>query len=214
MKTPLNLTLAVSLLVSPFALANQALRDDPAYLNIDEVIDREKAKPTVNVNLPKFLLNNAIKDFELEKDSPLAAAGVDLKEIIEGIKLVRLMVIEGDESNEAYLNQAVATLRKTLESQWTPIVSVPDDGVGVYAMSDASGETMAGLALLVQDDEDIVVANLVGELPIGKLLGMAARLGGDLEDLVPPELLEQLAGMHENKEGVVETGDDAVVEKE
>src|SRR5262249_24295925 len=76
-----------------------------------------------------------------------------------------------------------------LEKKWTTIVSVPEEKehVGVYAMSDATGESTTGLAVLVYDDSDVVIGNIVGHIGIGKLIQIASQSGK-----VPKDLLKKL----------------------
>ncbi len=53
-------------------MAQQDLKEDPAYLPIDEVLDLQVAKPEVNVNLPRFLINNALSEFDGGPNNPFA----------------------------------------------------------------------------------------------------------------------------------------------
>jgi hypothetical protein len=179
MNTLSKTTLIAMLLSGPIVGAAQgALKADPAYLRIDDAINLSIAKPEVNVNLPKFLLTNAASEFKGGPDDPFAKIGINVNDLIKDIKLIRVMVIEASEESEAHLNKATAKLRADLESNWISIVSVPGDNVGIYAMSDKSGENMAGLALLINDGGDVIIGNVVGNLPIGKILKIAASMGG------------------------------------
>ncbi|MBT5708213.1 MAG: DUF4252 domain-containing protein [Verrucomicrobia bacterium] len=174
-----QITAIAMLLTGPIVGAAQsALKADPAYLRIDEAINLSIAKPEVNVNPPKFLLTNAASEFKGGPDDPFAKIGINVNDLIKDIKLIRVMVIEASKESEAHLNKGTAKLRSDLESNWTSIVSVPEDNVGIYAMSDKSGENMAGLALLINDGGDVIIGNVVGNLPIGKILKIAASMGG------------------------------------
>lgn len=65
------------------------------------------------------------------------------------------------------------------------------DQKGIYVRSDPAGESMAGLALIVQDDREIVIVNVVGKVAIAKLLEIAShadKLPNNLK-----ELLKQLS---------------------
>ena len=175
-----NLTLAVLIIASPFAAQSQQnLKSDPAYLNIDGAINLEIAQPEVNVNLPRFLLKNAVSEFDGGDGDPFAKVGVNVSELIKDIKLIRVMVIEANEKSKTHLNQATAKLRSSLEKNWMPIVNIPEENIGIYALSDKSGEEMAGLALLINDGGDVIVGNIVGNLPLGKILKIAASMGGE-----------------------------------
>jgi hypothetical protein len=123
--------------------------------------------------------------------------GIDFKDLIKGIELIRVVVIESNDKNKEQINKGVATLRKQLEANWTPIVSVPEEGVGIYGLSDESGESMAGIAILVNDGGDVVIGNLVGEISIGKVIKIATQM-----KTLPPGLMEKLTGFNnaESKE--------------
>lgn len=191
--TTQSIALALLLSCPAVGLAQADLKSDPAYLPIDKVLDLEIARPEVNINLPRFLLNDAAAEFDGGKDDPLAATGINFSELIQDIKMIRVVVIEATEDNRAHIDKGVKTLRKELESKWTAVISVPDDGVGIYALGNESGEGMAGLAVLVQDDEDVVIANLVGRISLGKVVKIASQVNA-----IPPEVLEKLSGMSEN----------------
>jgi hypothetical protein len=159
-----------------FGQTQGALEKEPAYLAIDQAIDFKTIRPEVNVNLPHFLLQDAVSEFNGGKDDPFAGTGINISELVKEIKLIRVVVIQAKETNRAALVKGVATLRATLESKWTPIATVPEDNVGVYALSDASGEKMAGLAVLIQDKNEAVIANIVGHVSIAKIVKVASNM--------------------------------------
>jgi Domain of unknown function (DUF4252) len=183
------------LTAAPLASFGQpSWQKDPAYLPIDKVLDLKTIKPEVNVNLPRFLLQNVVTGLTNGPGGPLAGTGIDLADLLKDVKLIRVVVIEGKKNDREALDKGVKTLRAELESKWTPIVSVPNDNVGVYAMGTESGDSMAGLAVLVYDHGEAVIGNVVGQVSIGKLIQMATRMrglrGGKLHDL-----LQNLGGM-------------------
>lgn len=175
------------------SLAQGKLKEDPAYLDIDGAIDFSVVKPEVNVNLPKFMLMDVVSEFDGGEGDPFAKLGLNIRDVVKDVKLIRVAVIEASEKDRKALTAGAEKLRKHLEAEWLPVVSVPEEKVGIYVMSDASGEKMAGLALLVDEGDSVVIGNVVGGLPLGKLLKMAVSLGAggdfDLE-----EVLEQIAG--------------------
>ena len=193
------LTLALFIACPLFSRAQSSLEKDPAYLPIDQAIDLKAIQPEVNVNLPRFLLQDAVTELHGGPDDPLVGTGIDLADLVKDIKLIRVLVIEAKETNRAALDKAVATLRTTLESKWTPITTVSDDKekVGVYALGDPSGEKMAGLAVLVHDGRDAVIVNIVGRVSIGKIVKVASHM-----HKFPKDLLKKLmeAGNPENDE--------------
>jgi hypothetical protein len=169
-------------------LAQGNLENDPAYLAIDKAFDLKAIRPEVNINLPRFMLQDALADLNGGPEDPFAKSGVNLSELVKDIKLIRVVVIEANDTNRPALTKGVAALRNTLENKWTPVVTVPDENIGVYALGDPSGETMAGLAVLIHDDGDAVIANIVGRVSLGKLVKAASKM-----DKFPKDLLKKLS---------------------
>lgn len=180
------LTLAL-LAACPLARGGDgSIESDPSYLPIDKLLDLKANPPQVNVNLPRFLLKDAISGLTNAPGNPLA--GTDLADLVKDVKLIRVVVIEV-KTNRAELDKSMKALRATLDSKWTPIVNVPENNVGVYAMGDPSGETTAGIAVLVYDHGQAVIVNIVGHVSIGKLIKFAVQT-----NKLPKELLKQLQG--------------------
>lgn len=191
--------------IASTALAQGDLKDDPAYLDIDAAIDLTEITPEVNVNIPRFLLNTALSEFTGGKDDPLAKLGVNLKELTQDVKLIRVVVIDGKDHNGEEIRAGVERLKSQLAEDWVPIVAVPKDNVFIYARSDASGEQLAGAALIVADGNDLVIGNLVGNVPLGKIAMIAAKLGQDDIEEIMKQLTEGVAAGEEGE--VVESKD-------
>jgi hypothetical protein len=185
-----SLTLAL-IAASPLAGFGQAsIETDPAYLHIDKVLDLKAIPPQVNVNLPRFLLKDALSGLTNAPDNPLAKAGIDLPDLLKDVKLIRVVVIEATTNNRLALDKSMKELRAELDGKWTTIVSVPESNVGVYAVGDPAGESMAGIAVLVYDNGEAVIANVVGHISIGKLIKIATQSGK-----LPKDLLKTLQGI-------------------
>jgi Domain of unknown function (DUF4252) len=186
-KLVVSLTLA-AMAACPLAGFGQAnIQSDPAYLPIDKVLDLKAIPPQVDVNLPPFLLKDALSGLNATN---LGDSGKDLTDLVKDVKLVRVVVIEVKKSNRAALDKAIKALRAELDSKWTAVVSVPEDNVGIYVKSDEKGEAVAGVAVLVYDGENAVIGNVVGNISIGKLIKIATQSGK-----LPKGLLKQLNGI-------------------
>lgn len=185
----LTLAIATACPIAGFAQKSQNLESDPAYLGIDKVFDLKTVQPEVNVNLPRFLLLDVASGFDGGPDDPFAGTGLNIGDLIKEIKLIQVVVAEATEKNRPALEDGVRKLRAKLESGWTPIVVVPEDNVNIYARSDESGESMAGIALLIYDGDDAVIANVVGRVSIGKLVQTATKI-----DKFPKDILKKLMG--------------------
>ena len=184
--TLLTLTLLVGRPVTGFS--QTSLESDPAYLPVDKAIDLKAIPPQVNVNLPRFLLKDAISGLSNAPGNSLAGMGIDVADLVKDVKLIRVVVIEAAKTNRAALDKGVKTLRAELDAKWTAIVNVPEDNVGVYAMGDPSGESVAGVAVLIYDNGEAVIVNVVGHVSIGKLIQIASQ-----SNKLPKDLLKALS---------------------
>lgn len=165
------------------------LEKDPAFLAIDKALDLKAVHPQVNVNLPKFLLKDAISGLN---DTNFGSLGPELAELVKDVKLIRVVVFEADGDQAESLEKGLKILQAELDAKWTTILKVPEENINIYAKSDASGESMAGVALLINDRGDAVVANLVGNVSLGKLIKLAMQ-----SKKLPKDLLQKLSGIGE-----------------
>jgi hypothetical protein len=194
------LTVALVAACPAASLAQTNLESNPAYLAIDKAFDFATIKPQVNINLPKFLLKDALADLDGGKNDPFAASGIKISELIQDITLIRVVVIEGHRQHSEAIADGVAALKAMLEKKWTPITVVAEknESVGIYAMSDPSGESTAGFAFLVHEGAgDTVIANIVGRVSLGKIVKAASQM-----NKFPKDLLKKLTNA-----AAVETGD-------
>jgi hypothetical protein len=176
-------------------IAQNNLENDPAYLAIDKAFDFKAIKPEVNINLPKFLLKDALADLDGGKNDPLAGTGINISELIQDIKLIRVVVMEGKKTHSEAVDKGVAALQSTLEKKWTPItvVSEQNEKVGIYAISDPTGESTAGLAVLIHEKGgDTIIANIVGRVSLGKIVKAASKM-----DKFPKDILKKLTAAAE-----------------
>src|SRR5947208_8464866 len=95
------------------AFAQASVENDPAYLPIDKVLDLKTIRPEVNINLPRFLLKDALSELKgLGTNSMLE--GIDIADLIKDVKLIRVVVVEANQTNRPALEKAVKTLREEL----------------------------------------------------------------------------------------------------
>jgi hypothetical protein len=187
-----TLTLALATACQLAVFGEGTLENDPAYLAIDKALDLKTIKPEVNINLPRFLLQDVASDFNGGTNDPLAGTGINFADLVKDVQLIRVVVIEAKTNDRAALEEGVKTLRSELDAKWTPVVSVPEknDSVGIYAMGDPKGQSMAGLVVLVHDGGDTVIVNIVGHVSIGKLIRIATHMHA-----LPKDLLQKLGGL-------------------
>ena len=204
MKILIAILMFAALTACPLAgHADNSIESDPAYLPIDKAIDLKAIPPQVNVNLPRFLLKDALSGLTNMPNNPLAASGIDLGDVLKDVKLIRVVVMEIAKTNRSSVEKSVKALRNELDSKWTSIVSVPDEksSVGVYAMGDPSGESAAGIAVLVADEGNVVIVNIVGHVSIGKLMKIAMQ-----SNKLPKNLFKQFQGGNGGQQGVTVSG--------
>jgi hypothetical protein len=173
--------LTVILGIANIGMAQQpgAPAGNPAYLNIDQAFDLSKIQPTVNVNIPKFLLDNILSQLDGGPDDPFAGIGINIADLTQGIQHIRVVVFEvKDPEKQKIVNSGIDKLKKSMSSKWMPIVNVPDGNVTVFAMGDETGKRLAGLAMMVAEKDSAVVGNIVGEVQIGKIIAAAGKMAG------------------------------------
>ena len=78
--------------LSTIGLAQETVlpEQNPAYLNINEAFDFSVAKPVVNINLPKFLLDNMLSQMDSGPDDPFAKTGINISELTKDIQLLHI----------------------------------------------------------------------------------------------------------------------------
>ncbi len=167
-----------------FGQSSNSIESDPAYLPIDKLLDLKAIPPQVDVNLPRFLLKDALSGLTNGSMNALAKNGIDIGDLIKDVKLIRVVVIETSKTNRAALAKSMKELRSTLSSKWTAVVNVPEDNVGIYAMPDASGESNTGVAVLIFEENEAVIVNVVGHVSIGKLMQIATQSNKLPKDLL------------------------------
>src|SRR5215470_10258650 len=80
-----------------------SVEKDPAYLPIDKVLDLKTIRPEVNVNLPRFLLKDALSDLNGANG---ASPGLDIADLVKDVKLIRVVVIAVNETNRPAVDKA------------------------------------------------------------------------------------------------------------
>ena len=65
-----------------------SVENDPAYLPIDKVLDLKTIRPEVNLNLPRFLLKDALSELNSSTNG-LAVEGMDIADLIRDGKANR-----------------------------------------------------------------------------------------------------------------------------
>jgi hypothetical protein len=202
------LALVFGVAVMGMAQGAGALGDNPAYLNIDNAFDFSKIKPTVNFHMPKFLLNNLMSQMNGGPDDPFAGTGINIADLMRDIQLIRVVVFETkDSGSQEIVGSGIQKLKKSMNSKWMPIVNVPDGNVTVFAMGDETGQKLAGLAIMVAEKNSVVIGNIIGDVPIGKIIAAANKIAANSKGKPgAPGILEKLIGGFQSKTASPDSG--------
>lgn len=174
-------------------LTQKNIKNHAAYLPLDELLDLQNTKPEVNINLPKFLLKEAAEGLDSDPKNGLGEMGIELSSLVKDIDLIRLIVIGTEEAQKTNVSNGIKALRTQLNDEWMSIISVPDGGVGIYAKTNDTGETMEGISALISNGDDAVIINIVGRVPLAKIIQIAGSM-----NKLPKDFLKNLgnfAGM-------------------
>jgi hypothetical protein len=114
--------------------------------------------PKVEVMLEKPLLQ-ILKAASSEQDP-------DFAELVDGISLIRVQVFEDlkdiSEETPGKIDNLVTSLKE--KQGWTPIVRVKEKGETVNILMKIAGSRVQGFSLVVQDGNELVFINIVGDL--------------------------------------------------
>src|SRR5947209_3893060 len=92
------------------AFAQASVENDPAYLPIDKVLDLKTIRPEVNLNLPRFLLKDALAEL-VSSTNGSSVEGIDIADLIKEVKLIRVVVIEVKHTIRTAVDKAVKALQ-------------------------------------------------------------------------------------------------------
>jgi hypothetical protein len=123
--------------------------DSPGLMATDRVIALSLGP--VPLRLARIILD--------EDEDPEAAM------LLKELDAVRVYVYEIDRSPALVKQRMDSTAKRLQESGWQPVVAVRGDGELVRVMFRMQGdELIRGMVVMVQDDEELVLINLIGDL--------------------------------------------------
>jgi hypothetical protein len=103
----------------------------------------------------------------------------DIGPMMKGLRAARVYIYEVDDA-ERVAQRIAATQSELMADGWLPIVTVREDGdrVAVLTHADRDGD-LRGMAVIVQDSEDLVLVNLIGDIHPEQFNEYMAKLGVD-----------------------------------
>jgi hypothetical protein len=109
----------------------------------------------------------------VEKEQP------EIAKTIRSVESIRVNVIGLTGENRDEMKKRVQKIRSDLDAKgWERNVNVQDKGgedVGVYTRT-RGGEALAGLAIIVIDKDDVVLANIVGDIKPSQVAALGESL--------------------------------------
>ena len=147
--------LGTSLLVGCGITGN--MRGDPGYAAFDSpgLLDTDRV---VALSLGRWPLRLARIVIDNDED-PEAAL------FLKHLDAVRIYVYEIDRNPELVKQRMESTAGRLELIGWQPVVAIRDDGELVRVMFKMTGdESIRGMVVMVQDEEELVLINLIGDL--------------------------------------------------
>jgi hypothetical protein len=105
--------------------------------------------------------------------------GPDVRPMMQGLRAARVYVYTVDDA-ERVAQRIAATQSDLIADGWFPVVRIHDDGerVAVLTHADKRGD-LRGMAVIVQDSEDLVLVNLIGDIHPEQFNAYMAAVGVD-----------------------------------
>jgi hypothetical protein len=143
--------------------------------NLDKLND--KAAKVTDVTLDGTLLELAVKLIEMDKDPE----SEQLKGIIRNLKGIYVKSFEFDEASQ-YSQSDVEAIRAQLTApRWSKIVQSIDkrshEHNEIYILK--NGDRMAGVVILVAEAKELTVVNIVGDVPLEKVMALEGHFVPD-----------------------------------
>ena len=115
----------------------------------------------------------------------------DLGPLMKDLRAARVYVYTVDDT-ERVTARIAATQRDLIAAGWFPIVTIRDDGERVAVLTHANRRgDLRGMAVIVQDSEDLVLVNLIGDIHPEQFDAYMTSLGVDAPSVaIDPETLQ------------------------
>jgi hypothetical protein len=179
--------LALGLLVG-LCCAAQAkdvdLQKLPGYVDLEKIQIPGSAEEVMDVDLGPALLKLALGADE-NRDQALSQA-------LEMVQSIRVKSFSVDENQAPKIQAYMKEIEEKLNADdWQRLIYIKDDEEIVIVSVKHAESAIAGLMVMVfEDDEEATFVNVVGNIDLSKLIGIA----GDLDEVDIKGLLEELEG--------------------
>jgi hypothetical protein len=187
MKTLRTTTVATLLLclgAAGLALAGD-LTKEPGYIDLEWIAIPADASEVQDIDLGP-ILGDLAKDAQEKGDDALFQA-------LAMIRSIRVKAYSIEDGGDAETSRAVEKIADQMtQGDWKRLIYMKDGDETVSVNTKYQGEDMVGLMVVTYEPEDSVAfVNVVGDLDLGTLLGLAGKIDSDsIEDM-----LEELEGV-------------------
>jgi len=163
--------------VAGTALAELDVTKLPGYVPFDKEAILGDIDATVEINLSEPMLKFMA--------GVVNVADQELAESLHGIVDLRVKVFEMDSTDAEHAQPKIKGLVKWLDkNEWSRIVHVEEELETVNIYTRLDGDKMAGLALVVASQDELVFINIVGVIDPARMGSIIGRMsGGDEVDL-------------------------------
>ena len=164
----------IAMAVAGTALADRDVTKLPGYVPFDQKAILGDIDATVEINLSEPMIKFLAGAANL--------ADQELAEMLHGIIDLRIKVFELDAADAERAQPKIKDLVDWLDkNEWSRIIHVKEEFETVNIYSRLDGENMSGLALVVENQSELVFINIVGEIDPARMGALIGRMSGDGE---------------------------------
>jgi hypothetical protein len=193
-RTVLAALLVLGLLAAGTSPAAEDLAKEPGYVDLEWIEIPADADEIKDIDLSPMLLSFAKEAHEKGDDALVQALAM--------VRSLRVKAFSVSSAHDAQVSETVARVTDRLKrDDWKRLIYVKSEEETISVNTRYDGDQLVGLMLVAYEPGDSVAfVNVVGDLDLATLLGLAGEIDGDnLEDLL--EDLEDVDGDSNRHEG-------------
>ena len=178
-RTVLATLLVLGLIAAGTATAAEDLAKEPGYVDLEWIEIPADADEIKDIDLSPMLLSFAKEAHEKGDDALVQALAM--------VRSLRVKAFSVSSAHDAQVNETVAKVTDRLKrDDWKRLIYVKSDEETISVSTRYDGDQLVGLMLVAYEPGDSVAfVNVVGDLDLATLLGLAGEIDGDnLEDLL------------------------------
>ena len=160
-----------------FAASSDDLTTHPGYVDYSSLVALTGGEPTVEISLKEPLLTMMTN---ILRDSDELAA-----DFISKLYRVNVQVFKTDSFDSDRMTESMSNIAEDLErNDWERVVRVREDEshVDVFFKLSGAADMIYGIAIMVNEPENAVMVNIVGDISTADLSALGKRF--DIDELV------------------------------